>query len=347
MIEPGLAPGFSVDDTPAAIMSDLPGADDARRPGEAPGPSPNGSEPASGSAMAILRIRHETKYRYRSLVAFGEHRMLLRPRQGLDQRILDYRLDIDPAPASLSWSEDVSGNAVAIATFGRRATELSFLATMTIEQQLFDPASLRLPGYARTCPFSYGSEAMPDLARFIERQQPDPDHSVDRWARQILAEAGQDTWRFLTMMNAAIQHDFTYLRREEPGIQNAAVTLRKGSGTCRDFATLMSEAVRSLGLAARFVSGYLYVPHEESRVRHAGGNTHAWLQVYLPGAGWVDFDPTSGWVGNAGLVRAATVRDPAHAAPLSGSFMGFAADYLGMSVSVDVTADTSSAVAAA
>lgn len=297
--------------------------------------------------MAILRIRHETVYRYRQPVAFGEHRMLLRPRESLDQRTLAYQLDILPAPSSLTWSQDVSGNAVAVASFGRRASELSIVATMSVEQMLFDESALRLPDHVRVCPFSYGVEEMPDLARFIERQQPDPDHAVDRWARQILAGAGHDTWRSLTGMNAAIQHDFTYLRREAPGIQTAAETLRLGSGTCRDFAALMSEAVRSLGLAARFVSGYLYVPHEESRLRQAGGNTHAWLQVYLPGAGWIDFDPTSGWVGNAGLVRAAAVRDPHQAAPLSGSFTGFAADYLGMSVNVDVSADAPPAVAAA
>lgn len=297
--------------------------------------------------MAILRIRHETVYSYRQPVAFGEHRMMLRPRESIDQRTLSYHLDIDPAPATLTWSEDVSGNAVAFATFARRAAALTVVASMTVEQTMFDEASLRLPSHARGCPLSYGAEEMPDLARFIERQQPDPDHAVDRWARQLLANADQDTWRFLVGMNAAIQHDFTYLRREEPGIQQAAETLRLGSGSCRDFAALMSEGVRSLGFAARFVSGYLYVPHEESRLRNVGGNTHAWLQVYLPGAGWIDFDPTSGWVGNAGLIRAATVRDPRQATPLSGSFTGFPADYLGMSVSVDVTAETANAVVAA
>ena len=289
--------------------------------------------------MATLRIRHETVYRYRQPVLFGEHRMMLRPRESLDQRTLSYQLDIDPAPASLTWSEDVEGNAVAIASFARRSSTLAFVASMSVEQDLFDPAALRLPAQAQTCPFPYDGRELPDLARFIVRQQADPDRPVDDWARRLLAEADQDTWRFLTIMNAAIQRDLTYLRREAPGIQPAAETLRLGSGTCRDFAALMSEGVRSLGLAARFVSGYLYVPHAESRLRHAGGNTHAWLQVYLPGAGWVDFDPTSGWVGNAGLVRAATVRDPAQAAPLSGSFTGFPADYVGMSVNVDVSAE--------
>lgn len=297
--------------------------------------------------MAILHVRHETTYRYRSPVAFGEHRMLLRPREGLDQRTLDYRLEIEPAPASLTWCEDVSGNAVATAIFGRRASELSVVATMAVEQSLFQSQDLRLPAHARNCPFSYGAAEMPDLARFIERQHPDADHGVDLWARQILAEAGQDTWSFLTGMNAVIHHDLAYLRREEAGIQPAAETLRKGSGSCRDFAVLMAEGVRSLGLAARFVSGYLYVPHEEGRAAQAGGNTHAWLQVYLPGAGWIDFDPTSGWVGNAGLVRVAAARDPAQAAPLTGSFMGFPSDYLGMTVNVSVTADDPPAVAAA
>ena len=296
--------------------------------------------------MSILHIRHETTYRYRSPVTFGEHRMMLRPRESLDQRTLDYRLEIEPAPARLTWTEDVAGNAVAVATFSRMASELKVVATMSVEQTLFDETVLTLAEAAHRAPIGYGRESEA-IAPFLERVQPDPDGKVDAFAADLLAETGGDIWACLKRMNDAIRHGFVYLRREAPGIQTGAKTLALGSGTCRDFAMLMSEAVRSLGIASRFVSGYLYIPHEEGRVRHAGGNTHAWLQVYLPGAGWIDFDPTSGWVGNAGLVRAAAVRDPAHAAPLAGSFTGFSADYLGMTVNVEVTAESVSKAFAA
>ena len=296
--------------------------------------------------MSILHVRHETTYRYRSPVAFGEHRMMLRPRESLDQRTLDYRLEIEPKASRLTWTEDVAGNAVAVAAFSRMASELKVVATMIVEQTLFDETTLDLRPAAHRAPIDYGPER-DAVAPFLERCQPDPEGLVDAFAAKLLAEAGGDVWPCLKRMNEAIRHGFEYLRREAPGIQTGAETLALGSGTCRDFAMLMAEAVRSLGIASRFVSGYLYIPHEEGRMRHAGGNTHAWLQIYLPGAGWIDFDPTSGWVGNAGLVRAATVRDPAHAAPLAGSFTGFAADYLGMSVIVEVTAEgVSTAVAA-
>ena len=134
----------------------------------------------------------------------------------------------------------------------------------------------------------------------------------------------------------AIKESFTYAKRFERGTQDPLLTLNSGKGTCRDFAVLMMEAVRALGFAARFVSGYLYVPSERSDEHVGGGNTHAWCQVYLPGAGWVEFDPTNGIVGNRDLIRVAVARDPRQAIPLQGSYFGAAADYVGMSVSVDV-----------
>ncbi len=144
-------------------------------------------------------------------------------------------------------------------------------------------------------------------------------------------------------MTHAIRRDLTYEAREESGIQDPVKTLRIGSGSCRDFAVLMMEAVRSLGLAARFVSGYLYVPEGRVGSRVGGGATHAWLEVYLPGAGWIEFDPTNGIVGNHDLVRVAVVRDPRQAVPISGSWTGFPSDHLGMTVEVEVTAETAAA----
>jgi len=144
----------------------------------------------------------------------------------------------------------------------------------------------------------------------------------------------------LTALTARIRRQFTYRARHEPGIQPPATTLHLGTGTCRDFAVLMMEAARCLGLAARFITGYIYVPTRDRpgtpEIR-GGGNTHAWLQVYLPGAGWVEFDPTNGIVGSRDLIRVAAVRDAKQAVPLSGSWTGSAADCLGMEVAIRVT----------
>jgi transglutaminase-like putative cysteine protease len=296
--------------------------------------------------MPTFIVRHVTTYRYKAAVAFGDHRMMLRPRESSDQRTRSSRLKIVPEPVDTNWSEDPSGNLVGIARFGRRARELSFEACIEVEQTEIDLDAMRLADHARTCPFSYGAEEMPDLARFIERQYADPDHGLDRWVRGVLGEdPDRDTFRFLVRLNARIRSDFAYLRREAVGIQSPVHTLRLGSGTCRDFAVLMAEAARSVGIAARFVSGYLHVATDEPALVMAGGFTHAWLQVYLPGAGWIDFDPTSGSVGNRDLVRVAAVRDPAQAAPIGGSFLGFPSDFIAMSVAVSVVCKRSDSCA--
>ncbi len=171
----------------------------------------------------------------------------------------------------------------------------------------------------------------------IERQYLDPEHQLDKWVRRFVRYGQRtDTGELLMTLTYAIKESFTYAKRFERGTQDPLLTLNSGKGTCRDFAVLMMEAVRALGFAARFVSGYLYVPSDRSEEHVGGGNTHAWCQVYLPGAGWVEFDPTNGIVGNRDLIRVAVARDPRQAIPLQGSYFGAAADYVGMSVSVDV-----------
>ena len=291
--------------------------------------------------MTLLTVRHVTTYRYRRPVAFGEHRMMFRPRDSHDQRLLAHVLAITPRPASLHWTLDVFGNSVTLARFTARDDLLVFESTLHVEQSDSPPMAATLHAHAQTVPFAYDSDEMPDLLRSIERQMPDPGHVVDRWARSFLNDNGPTgTAELLTRITKAISHRFTYRARHEPGIQDPRTTLRLETGTCRDYALLMMEAARSLGLAARFVSGYLHVParaHHGEAERHGGGNTHAWLQVYLPGAGWVEFDPTNGIVGSSGLIRVAVVRDPAMAIPLSGSWTGAAGDYVSMDVSVHVT----------
>ncbi|MCK8784657.1 transglutaminase family protein [Roseomonas sp. NAR14] len=292
--------------------------------------------------MPILAVRHVTTYRYRQPVSFGEHRMMLRPREGHDQQLLAAALTITPEPLDVRWLHDVFGNTVAIARFGRRARELRFESVLRLLHRPVNALDFPIEEYATSYPFSYAVEEMPDLSRTIERHAPDPEHAVDHWARQFLRNEGRltDTRDLLTSMTHAIRRDFTYVAREEMGVQSPTRTLWLRSGSCRDFAMLMIEAVRALGLAARFVSGYLHVPKREGAPAHLGGGaTHAWAQVYLPGAGWVEFDPTNGIVGNRDLIRVAVARDPRQAVPLHGTWIGFPADNLGMTVEVDVTAE--------
>jgi transglutaminase-like putative cysteine protease len=268
--------------------------------------------------------------------------MMFRPRDSSDQRLVSHNLVIDPEPVSLHWTHDVFGNCVATAQFAGRAKVLTFDSTLEVDHSGGRITAELLEEHARTLPFSYDTGEMPDLLRSIERQMPDPNHVVDRWAHGLLTELGHPgTLELLTLMTRTIRRRFTYMARHEPGIQDPRTTLKLETGTCRDFAMLMMEAVRALGMAARFVSGYLHVPahpRPDETDRHGGGNTHAWLQVYLPGAGWVEFDPTNAIIGTRGLIRVATVRDPAMAIPLSGSWTGSPGDCLGMDVSVRVTA---------
>jgi transglutaminase-like putative cysteine protease len=204
-----------------------------------------------------------------------------------------------------------------------------------------------LAKHAQRYPFSYDQEDMPDLLRSIERQYPDRNHDIAKWAGAFTA-GGRSvrTADLLARITHAIRRDFTYVRREEMGIQPPLQTLKLKSGSCRDFALFMMEAVRSLGFAARFVSGYLYVPASDTTDRTGGGSTHAWVQVFLPGAGWMEFDPTNGIVGNHDLIRVAIGRDPAQAVPLWGSWTGFPSDALGLTVDVSVTASATPTILA-
>jgi transglutaminase-like putative cysteine protease len=177
---------------------------------------------------------------------------------------------------------------------------------------------------------------MPDLLRSIERQHHDPDRVLDKWARQFLRKDTEtQTVAMLADMTRFIKNNFTYLPRAEKGTQTPVETIRRAQGTCRDFAVLMMEAARALGLAARFISGYLYNPRGTSG-RVGGGSTHAWVRIFLPGSGWVEFDPTNGIVGSTGLIRVAVARDPYQAVPISGTWSGFPGSDLGMEVTVEV-----------
>jgi hypothetical protein len=173
---------------------------------------------------------------------------------------------------------------------------------------------------------------------FGRLERSEPSEEVDNWANGMLPRTGRrETMGLLRTMTLRIQEEFTYTHRGEWGVQSPGVTMQRGSGTCRDFAWLMIDAVRSLGLAARFVSGYIFVPNAVSTEMVGGGSTHAWLQVYLPGAGWVDFDPTNSIIGNRNLIRVAVAWHPASVLPLWGTFTGVPGSALNMQVDVTVT----------
>ncbi len=286
--------------------------------------------------MTIVSLRHLTRYRYAQPVALGEHRIMVRPLESYDQRLLDAALTISPAPSKLRWVQDVFGNTVALAMFEGRTRELTFESSFVMDHAPIGHEEIRVEAYARRYPFTYSSEDMPDLARCIERGHHDPHRVIDHWARRFVRTRGRtDTLGMLVEMNSAIHSEFTYLARYQKGTQTPMETLERRQGSCRDFAVLMIEAARALGLAARFVSGYFYFPDcDESVV--SGGSTHAWVRVFLPGSGWAEFDPTNGVVGNRGLIRVGVTRDPYQAVPISGTWRGFPSDNLGMTVSVDV-----------
>ncbi|MEP7353593.1 MAG: transglutaminase family protein [Acidobacteriota bacterium] len=288
--------------------------------------------------MAILTVRHLTVYRYSEPVELGEHRMMFRPRESHDLRLLHTNLMIDPVPIDLRWLHDVFDNSVAVSKFEGETTRLSFESVITLEHFESVIPTYELEDYARSYPFRYSDDDFPSLSPGLRRRS--SSQEVSDWALQFLARADQtDTMTLLAAMTSAVRKQFEYKTRTEKGVQPPEETLRRKRGTCRDFAVLMIEAVRSLGLAARFVSGYIFSPIEpdpDSATR-GGGATHAWMQVYLPGAGWIDFDPTNNIVGNRNLIRVAFAWTPDQVLPLWGTYAGNPGAFQGMDVAVSVT----------
>lgn len=283
--------------------------------------------------MSILTVRHSTVYRYREPVIFGEHRIMFRPRESHDLRLISIDLSISPRPASLRWLHDVFDNSVSIANFAGTASELRFDSTVTLEHFEDTLPDYPLEEYARTYPFQYSDEDFPNLSRALYRDP--PSERVANWALQFLDPSDTtDTMKILRTMTHGIREQVLYTRRIEKGVQSPEETLLIGRGSCRDFAVLMIDAVRSLGIAARFVSGYIFVP--DSSGLTGGGATHAWMQAYLPGAGWIDFDPTNSIIGNRNLIRVGVAWAPEHVLPLWGTYAGPVQAFLGMDVTVTV-----------
>jgi transglutaminase-like putative cysteine protease len=286
--------------------------------------------------MTILEVRHTTVYRYRRPVRFGEHRAMFRPRDSHDLRVLDTELIVSPL-ASVRWMHDVFSNSITVLGFGSESSELRLESRIRVAHYGPDGPDYLIDLEAETYPFDYGADDLVDLGTSRLPHYPDPDGAVAAWAHGFV-RPGVRTLDLLTAMNRAIHEGFAYEVRHEHGTRPPAETLARGSGSCRDFALLLMEAARALGLGARFVSGYLYDPALDgggTKLQGAGA-THAWAQIYLPSAGWVELDPTNGIVGGRNLIRVAVARDPRQAIPVSGSYFGSGDDFLALRVEVEV-----------
>jgi transglutaminase-like putative cysteine protease len=289
--------------------------------------------------MKLLTVRHATTYRYSAPVTFGQHRLMLRPRDSHDLRIIEASLTLSP-PGRIRWMHDVFHNSVALVDFDEPAAELSIVSTLVMQRWALARPDFPLAPEAEMYPFVYSANDRSDLGRLVERHYPDPHNIVEDWARHFVLETPTHTYNLLATMNAGIRGAFEYRAREEEGTQAPDETIEKKSGTCRDYALLFIEAARSLGFGARFVSGYLYDPALDGGAAVQGaGATHAWAEIYLPGAGWVEYDPTNGLIAGENLIRVAVTRDPSQAVPIAGTFAGEGVAYLGMEVELTVSAE--------
>ncbi len=287
--------------------------------------------------MTTLQITHRTRYAYDRKVRFGEHRLMLRPRDAHDTRILDAGLSVTPE-ARVHWTFDAFGNSVALLSFAKPAAELVIVSTLHLQRYGPTPSIPRIARRSGPYPVVYDADDRIDLAPMMAPECPEDRPVLEVWIDAVRPRAPTSCLRVLAAVSAAIHRGFRYRRRESGAAQTPATTLARGTGSCRDFAFLFMEVARTLGFAARFVTGYLYDPGTEAagRVR-GGGSTHAWADVFVPGAGWIEFDPTNRIVAGTNLIRVATTRTPAQASPVSGWYHADGSRALGLEVSVRVT----------
>lgn len=287
--------------------------------------------------MIRLRIHHRTSYRYRQPVSLGSHRLMLRPRENRDLRLNSIDVSVTP-PAVVTWAHDVFGNTVATANFQTMTDRLVIDSVAELELNAIAWPVFDMAASAISYPFSYSGDEWTDLGALTEPRYPDPAGRLRSWAQSFILGNPTDTLAMLKDLSAGVSNTISYQSRDDEGTQSPVETLERGVGSCRDFAVLFVEAVRSLGLGARLVSGYLYNPSQDVFGDRIAGSTHAWAEVYLPGAGWIMFDPTSRSIGGANLIPVAVGRDMAQIIPVAGSFAGMADSFEDMSVEVTVTA---------
>jgi transglutaminase-like putative cysteine protease len=280
-----------------------------------------------------LSIHHRTAYRYARPVMLQPHRMMLCPRGSQDMAVVVASLVCSP-PAKFNWAQDVFGNLIATGTFSEPALELVITSDLAVEQSAVAWPVFRISPEAHAFPFAYSSDDLADLGALRIPEHPDPEGKMEAWTRAFVRGMRTDTLSLLKDLNAGILGPVSYRVRDEEGTQTPLETLALASGSCRDIAALFIEAVRHLGFGARAVSGYLFDPHARA---HDSGSTHAWSEVYLPGAGWIAFDPTHRRLGGASLIPIATARSNRQIMPITGGYVGAPEDFVAMEVVVSVT----------
>ncbi|MEP9351916.1 transglutaminase family protein [Xanthobacter sp. KR7-225] len=287
--------------------------------------------------MISLQIRHTTTYRFHRPVTFSPHRLMLRPRESRDLRVISNHVMLAPA-ASVTWAQDVFGNAVATAAFASAGDHLVIDSTTRLQLDALPWPVFAIAGSAVGFPFRYSDAEWTDLGALGTPQFPDAAGQLRTWAQRFVRGNPTDTLSLLKDLSAGVSQQISYQSRDEEGTQSPVQTLDRGWGSCRDFAVLFVEAVRSLGFGARIVSGYLYNPDGTRTGAAGGGSTHAWAEVFVPGAGWIPFDPTNRSMGGFNLIPVAVVRDIRQANPVQGSFVGEGGAFRDMTVEVQVTA---------
>jgi transglutaminase-like putative cysteine protease len=283
-----------------------------------------------------LKIHHKTTYRFNRTVSLWPHRLMLRPRESRDLRLMSSHVSVTPA-ATVTWALDVFGNAVATASFQAMSDSLIIDSIAELELDAMAWPVFDIAASAIFYPFRYSDAEWTDLGALAALQYPDPRGRLRQWVQAFVRGNPTDTLSLLKDISAGVSGSVRYQSREDEGTQSPTQTLDLGRGSCRDFAVLFAEAVRTLGFGARIVSGYLYNPDQSSVGSGGAGSTHAWAEVYVPGAGWVTFDPTNRSVGSFNLVPVAVARDIWQVMPVAGSFVGMTDAFAGMSVEVVVS----------
>jgi transglutaminase-like putative cysteine protease len=282
--------------------------------------------------MKRIRITHVTEYHYHSPVTFGPHRALLRPREGHDLHIASSRLEIEPT-ASVRWLRDIYGNSIAIITFREASLKLRLFSAVDVDLYDDSPIECTIDPLAESYPFQYEADEQVEVLPYRIPSYPHDGPALKRWLLDLY-RPGQlaGTSELLNRLNTRIFEAFRYVHREEHGVQVPCQTLALGTGSCRDYAVFMMEAARHWGFAARFVTGYIQMGEGQH------GATHAWTEVYVPGAGWRGFDPTNNKLAGNEHICVAVAREQDKASPLSGTWEGPANAWNRLEVSVQVVA---------
>jgi transglutaminase-like putative cysteine protease len=282
-----------------------------------------------------LLLRHRTSYHYRVPVQLGPHRLMLRPRESCEVRLKTFDLTILPQ-AQVSWAHDVFGNAIATAAFAGLTDKLVIESCARVQLEAVAWPVFDIAASAISYPFRYADDEWTDLGALTVQSFPDPNGRLREWAQAFVGGNPTDTLALLKDLSAGVTGWIAYQSRDDEGTQSPEQTLNRGWGSCRDFAVLFVEAARSLGFGARIISGYLHNPDQVMDGTSGGGSTHAWAEVFVPGAGWIPFDPTNRSVGGANLVPVAVAREIGQTLPVAGTYVGLSGLVDAMNVEVSV-----------